>query len=40
MTRRVGKIERGLSVGFVGSTLYGMLPKIIRRFRQEYGASS
>ncbi len=34
MTRRVGKIERSLSVGFVGSTLYGMLPKIIRRYRQ------
>lgn len=38
MTRRVGKIERSLSVGFVGSTLYGMLPKIIHRFRQENGA--
>lgn len=37
MTRRVGKIERSLSVGFVGSTLYGMLPKIIRRYRQENG---
>ncbi|HVE08198.1 MAG TPA: LysR family transcriptional regulator [Paraburkholderia sp.] len=36
MTRRVGKIERSLSVGFVGSTLYGMLPKIIRRFRDEH----
>jgi LysR family transcriptional regulator, benzoate and cis,cis-muconate-responsive activator of ben and cat genes len=35
MTRRVGKIDRSLSVGFVGSTLYGMLPKIIRRFRDE-----
>jgi LysR family transcriptional regulator, benzoate and cis,cis-muconate-responsive activator of ben and cat genes len=35
MTRRVGNIERSLSVGFVGSTLYGMLPKIIRRFRDE-----
>ncbi|KDR39100.1 LysR family transcriptional regulator [Caballeronia glathei] len=35
MTRRVGTIERSLSVGFVGSTLYGMLPKIIRRFRDE-----
>ncbi|VVD77043.1 HTH-type transcriptional regulator BenM [Pandoraea terrigena] len=35
MTRRVGKIDRSLSVGFVGSTLYGMLPKIIRRFREE-----
>lgn len=38
MTRRVGKIERSLSVGFVGSTLYGMLPKIIRRFRDENSA--
>ncbi|MBN3856364.1 MULTISPECIES: LysR family transcriptional regulator [unclassified Paraburkholderia] len=36
MTRRVGKIERNLSVGFVGSTLYGMLPKIIRRYRQQH----
>jgi DNA-binding transcriptional LysR family regulator len=35
MTRRVGNIERSLSVGFVGSTLYGMLPKVIRRFRDE-----
>jgi LysR family transcriptional regulator, benzoate and cis,cis-muconate-responsive activator of ben and cat genes len=35
MTRRVGQIERNLSIGYVGSTLYGMLPKIIRRFRQE-----
>ncbi len=35
MTKRVGKIERSLSVGFVGSTLYGMLPKVIRRFRAE-----
>jgi DNA-binding transcriptional LysR family regulator len=35
MTRRVGNIERSLSIGFVGSTLYGMLPKIIRRFRDE-----
>ena len=38
MTKRVGKIERSLSIGFVGSTLYGMLPKIIRRFRSENGA--
>ncbi|WP_323122270.1 LysR family transcriptional regulator [Burkholderia alba] len=36
MTKRVGKIERSLSVGFVGSTLYGMLPTIIRRFRDEH----
>jgi DNA-binding transcriptional LysR family regulator len=35
MTKRVGNIERSLSIGFVGSTLYGMLPKIIRRFRDE-----
>ncbi|MFY4707472.1 LysR family transcriptional regulator [Burkholderia glumae] len=35
MTRRVGNIERSLSVGFVGSTLYGLLPRIIRRFRDE-----
>jgi LysR family transcriptional regulator, benzoate and cis,cis-muconate-responsive activator of ben and cat genes len=35
MTRRVGAIERNLSLAFVGSTLYGMLPKIIRRFRLE-----
>jgi ABC-type enterochelin transport system permease subunit len=27
MTKRIGKIERSLSVGFVGSTLYGKLPK-------------
>lgn len=35
MTRRIGTIERKLSIGFVGSTLYGMLPKVIRRFRSE-----
>ncbi|KVN14904.1 MULTISPECIES: LysR family transcriptional regulator [unclassified Burkholderia] len=37
MTKRIGKIERALSVGYVGSTLYGMLPRIIRRFRAEHG---
>jgi DNA-binding transcriptional LysR family regulator len=36
MTQRVGQIERTLSIGFVASTLYGMLPKIIRRFRSQY----
>lgn len=35
MTKRVGNIERSFSIGFVGSTLYGMLPRIIRRFREE-----
>lgn len=33
MTQRVGKIERTMAIGFVASTLYGMLPKIIRRFK-------
>lgn len=36
MTQRVGKIERTLSIGFVASTLYGMLPKIIRLFRTQH----
>lgn len=36
MTRRVGKLERTMSIGFVGSTLYGMLPRIIRRYRTEH----
>ena len=36
MTQRVGQIERRMSIGFVASTLYGMLPKVIRRFRAEY----
>ena len=35
MTKRVGNIERSFSIGFVGSTLYGLLPRIIRRFREE-----
>jgi DNA-binding transcriptional LysR family regulator len=33
MTQRIGKLERTLSVGFVASTLYGLLPDIIRRYR-------
>lgn len=33
MTQRVGKIERTLSIGFVASTLYGLLPRIVRRYR-------
>ncbi|WP_317203862.1 LysR family transcriptional regulator [Janthinobacterium sp.] len=36
MTQRVGKIERTLSIGFVASTLYGLLPEIVRRFRERY----
>ncbi len=38
MTQRVGKIERTLSIGFVASTLYGLLPEIVRRFRERYQA--
>ncbi|MCW3480383.1 LysR family transcriptional regulator [Neisseriaceae bacterium JH1-16] len=38
MTKRIGIIERKMSIGFVGSTLYGMLPKVIRRFRAEHNA--
>lgn len=38
MTQRVGKIERALSIGFVASTLYGLLPQIVRRFRERYPA--
>lgn len=36
MTRRVGKIDRTLAIGFVASTLYGLLPEIVRRFRERY----
>jgi DNA-binding transcriptional LysR family regulator len=36
MTQRVGKLERTLSAGFVASTLYGLLPDIIRRFRERH----
>lgn len=35
MTQRVGKLERTVSVGFVASTLYGQLPDIIRRYRED-----
>jgi len=36
MTQRVGKIERTLSIGFVASTLYGLLPRIVLRYRTQY----
>jgi DNA-binding transcriptional LysR family regulator len=36
MTQRVGKLERTLSIGFVASTLYGLLPDMIRRFRERH----
>ena len=36
MTQRVGKLERTLSVGFVASILYGLLPDIIRCYRERH----
>ena len=38
MTKRVSQINRTLSIGYVASTLYGKLPKIIRLYRYEYNA--
>lgn len=36
MTRRIGKLERTLNAGFVASTLYGLLPDIIRTYRERH----
>jgi DNA-binding transcriptional LysR family regulator len=37
MTKRVGQLERGhFGIGFVGSTLYGALPELVRRFGAAY----
>lgn len=38
MTQRVGNINRILNVGFVASTLYGKLPKIIRKYRAKFNS--
>lgn len=38
MTQRVGNINRILNVGFVASTLYGKLPKIIRMYRAKFNS--
>lgn len=35
MTKRIGLIERSVTIGFVGSLLYGLLPRIIYLFRQQ-----
>ncbi len=35
MTQRVGTAEKTLTIGFVGSLLYGLLPKIVYLFRQQ-----
>lgn len=32
-TRNIGKVEAKFTIGFVGSTLYGLLPEVARRFR-------
>ena len=36
MTQRVGKKRRVLAIGFVASTLYDLLPELVRRFRARY----
>lgn len=35
MTQRVGMVEKTVTMGFVGSLLYGLLPKIVYLFRQQ-----
>lgn len=35
MTQRISHVEHDLSIGFVASTLYGLLPQIIYRWRQD-----
>ncbi len=32
-TRNIGKVESKFTMGFVGSTLYGLLPEVARRFK-------
>ena len=32
-TRNIGKVEAKFTMGFVGSTLYGLLPEVARRFK-------
>ena len=36
MTQRVGKQHRTLAIGFVASTLYDLLPELVRRFRARF----
>lgn len=36
MTQRVGRVSKAMSIGFVASTLYGKLPKIIRLYRTRH----
>jgi DNA-binding transcriptional LysR family regulator len=39
MTRRIGQIERKFSIGFVGSTLFGFLPEVVRRFKTAHSTT-
>lgn len=32
-TRQIGKVEAKFTMAFVGSTLYGLLPEVVRRFK-------
>lgn len=34
MTKRVNRVEQVVKIGFVGSLLFGLLPKIVYQFRQ------
>ena len=36
MTQRIGLVEKTVTMGFVGSLLYGLLPKIVYLFRQQH----
>jgi len=35
-TRQIGKVEAKFTMAFVGSTLYGLLPEVVRRFKQAH----
>ena len=35
-TRNIGKVQAKFTMGFVGSTLYGYLPEVARRFRKAH----
>ncbi len=36
MAQRIGLVEKTITMGFVGSLLYGLLPKIVYLFRQQH----
>lgn len=35
-TRQIGKVEAKFTMAFVGSTLYGLLPEVVRRFKHAH----